>query len=629
MSKETVIEAARRCYNLPGWSNGYFDVDTQGHLVARIPSQCSEAEVDLYALSQEIRAAGLRLPVLVRCTDLLHHQVARLCGAFKRAMHDHDYTAGYTAVYPIKVNQQFSVVHRIINTEAGQVGLEAGSKPELMAVLGLSKSGSVVVCNGYKDREYIRLALMGRRLGLRIYLVVEKPSELELIIEQAAALNVQPLLGVRVRMASIGAGNWQNTGGAKSKFGLRTVQVLEMVERLRGAGLLDQLQMMHFHLGSQLANIADIRTGVREAARVFADLCALGAPIDSMDVGGGLGVDYEGTASRSFCSMNYTLDQYAEAIVRGIAVVCEENDLPQPTLMTESGRAMTAHHAFMITNVIDTEQAPGAEPPAPLPGVVPDVLKEMADLYEGLEHNAVLETWHEAERAMDDILGAYNRGLLSLKQRAHGEQLYYTILQHLRHRLQPDRREHREILDSLNEILADKYFCNLSVFQSLPDVWALDQIFPIVPLHRLDETPTRRTTLEDLTCDSDGRIDYYVDGEGIEHSLPVHAIKPGEEYLLGIFMVGAYQEILGDMHNLFGDTDAVDIEIQEDGSHRLSHAEKGDRVDELLRYVHFDPQQLREAYRKLVESAGLSDAETTQYLGEMEAGLAGYTYLDV
>ncbi len=624
---EQTIQAARQRYNLPGWSSGYFDVNSRGHLFARIPYQCREAEVDLYALSQEIRAAGLKLPVLVRCTDLLHHRVAGLCAAFRRAMTNHDYSAEYTAVYPIKVNQQFSVVRQIIGTEAVRVGLEAGSKPELMAVLGLSGPDSVVVCNGYKDREYIRLALMGRRLGLRIYLVVEKLSELQLIIEQAAELKVQPLLGVRVRMASIGAGNWQNTGGAKSKFGLRTAQVLEMVECLRRADMLDQLQMMHFHLGSQLANIADIRAGVREAARVFADLCALGAPVNTLDVGGGLGVDYEGTASRSFCSMNYTLDQYAEAIVQGVAVVCEENDLPRPALMTESGRAITAHHAFMMTNVIDTEQAPGEDPPVALQGVVPDVLKEMADLYDGLEHNAVLETWHEVGRALGDILEAYNRGLLGLGQRAQGEQYYYAILQHLRHRLQPDRREHREVLDSLNEILADKYFCNLSIFQSLPDVWALDQIFPIVPLHRLNEIPTRRTTLEDLTCDSDGRIDYYVDSEGIEHSLPVHAVKPGEEYLLGIFMVGAYQEILGDMHNLFGDTDAVDIEIQEDGSHRLSHAEKGDRVDELLSYVHFDPSQLREAYRALISASGLDEAEAAQYTREMEAGLSGYTYL--
>ncbi len=622
------IETARQRYNLPGWSNGYFDINAQGHLFARIPCRHREAEVDLYALAQEIRASGLRLPVLVRCTDLLHDRVASLCDAFGRARHNRDYPADYTPVYPIKVNQQFSVVRQLVNTEAAQVGLEAGSKPELMAVLGLAKPGSVVVCNGYKDRGYIRLALMGRRLGLRIYLVVEKLSELELIIEQAAALQVQPLLGVRVRMASIGAGNWQNTGGAKSKFGLRSAQVLELVERLHGAGLLSQLRMMHFHLGSQLANLADIRTGIREAARVYADLRNLGAPLDTLDVGGGLGVDYEGTASRSFCSMNYTLDQYAEAIVDGVANVCEEDDLPRPALMTESGRALTAHHAFMITNVIDSERSPGMEAPVPLEGAVPDVLKAVGDLYEQVEHSAVVETWHDARQAMDDILGAYSQGYLTLKQRALGEQYYYAILQRLRGRLQPERREHRELLDTLNEMLSDKYFCNLSVFQSLPDVWALDQIFPIVPLHRLDEAPTRRTSLEDLTCDSDGRIDFYVDGEGIEQTLPVHAVEPGEEYLLGIFMVGAYQEILGDMHNLFGDTDAVDIEIDADGSHRLSHAEQGDRVDALLRYVHFDPEQLRAAYHRLVEEAGLNDAEAAKYVREMEAGLTGYTYLE-
>ena len=626
--KKQSIDAARQRYNLPGWSSGYFDVNAQGHLFARIPYKGREADVDLYALSQEIREAGLRLPVLVRCTDLLHHRVASLSGAFEQAMRALDYHADYTAVYPIKVNQQFSVVRQIISTEGVQVGLEAGSKPELMAVLGVSKTGSVVICNGYKDREYIRLALMGRRLGLRIYLVVEKLSELEQIIEEATALQVQPLFGVRIRMASIGAGNWQNTGGAKSKFGLRTAQVLDMVEHLRNAGLLGQLQLMHFHLGSQLANIADIRTGVGEAARVYADLRALGAPVDTLDVGGGLGVDYEGTASRSFCSMNYTLKQYAEAIVHGINDVCVENELPRPALITESGRAMTAHHAFMITNVIDNEQSPGTGQPEPLDGVVPDVLKAIGELYDGIEHNALLETWHETERSLGDILSAYNNGLLNLKQRALGEQYYFAILQRLRELLQPERREHREVLDQLNEMLADKYFCNLSVFQSLPDVWALDQIFPIVPLHRLDETPTRRTTIEDLTCDSDGRIDHYVDGEGIEQSLPVHAITPGDEYLLGIFMVGAYQEILGDMHNLFGDTDAVDIEIQEDGSHCLSHAEQGDSVDELLRYVHFDPEQLREAYRCLIKDAGLNETEAAQFVSELDAGLTGYTYLE-
>jgi arginine decarboxylase len=351
-------------------------------------------------------------------------------------------------------------------------------------------------------------------------------------------------------------------------------------------------------------------------------------PIQVLDAGGGLGVDYEGTGSRSFCSMNYGVDQYAEAIVETVSRICAENDLQHPELITESGRAMTAHHALLITNVIDTEEAPGLDEPEPLDAAAPDTLRNLETLFHQLSERSPLEIYEDAGQYLEEVQQAYGMGYLNLQQRAQAELYHFSILQRLRRLLQPERRQHREVIDELNERLADKYFCNLSIFQSLPDVWALDQLFPIVPLQRLDEEPTRRTTLEDLTCDSDGRIDYYVDGEGVESSLPVHAVKADEPYLLGIFMVGAYQEILGDMHNLFGDTDAVNLDIRPDGSYALSQPEHGDRVDELLRYVHFEPDRLRAAYRQRIYAAELPPAEADRYLKELEAGLTGYTYLE-
>jgi arginine decarboxylase len=621
------IELSRACYNLAGWSDGYVDVNAAGHLVIRPGSSARSAEVDLVEVAETIRASGLNWPVLVRCGGILRDRVDCLCDAFETARAKLDYQGGYMAAYPIKVNQQFSVVQEILEHGQSRVGLEAGSKSELMAVLGLSQAGGLVICNGYKDREYIRLALIARKLGQRIYLVVEKISELDEILRQAAELDVSPLIGVRVRLASIGAGNWQNTGGDKSKFGLHATQVLEMIERLRDARLLDSLQLLHFHLGSQLANLRDIECGVEEAARFFSELHFLGAPIQVVDAGGGLGVDYEGTASHSLCSMNYTLLQYAELIVGTVQAICVENRLPEPEIITESGRAMTAHHAFLLTNVIDTEQVPGLETIVTPGDASPDVLTRLQQLYKQLEkHGDAAGFQQSLAVAIDELHSRYSRGLINLEQRAQGEQLYYAALRRLLPRLDPADIRQKNLKDELGQKLADKVFCNLSIFQSLPDVWAIDQVFPIVPLQRLDERPDRRARIEDLTCDSDGRIDFYVDGAGIENNMPLHAINKYESYLLGFFLVGAYQEILGDMHNLFGDTDAVNLEVHADGSYELSQPEHGDRADELLRYVHFDPHRLRAVYRQRIQSADLSESQARQFLAELEAGLSGYTY---
>jgi arginine decarboxylase len=625
---EWTPEQARAAYNIPNWSGGYVDVDHCGHLMMR--PRRGGAAVDLYALSEAVRAAGLALPVLARFPDILADRVDTLCGAFEAAIAAQRYGGRYTAVYPIKVNQQRAVVEAIVRHGGERTGLEAGSKPELMVVLGsLPDNGRVIVCNGYKDAEYIRLALHARRLGHRIYIVVEKRSELDIVLREAAALGIRPLLGVRARLASIGAGKWQNTGGEKSKFGLTSAQLLETVDTLRGAGLLDGLQLLHFHLGSQISNIRDLQNGLAEAARVYAALRQAGAPVEVLDVGGGLGVDYEGTRSRSFCSMNYSVEEYATNIVRGLAEFCRAEALPPPHLFTEAGRAMTAHHAVLLTHLIDHESLLDQPPLAPPPVDDPPPVRELWHSLEAAAAQPPEEAWHDAVLWMGEAQELFRAGRASLSQRARAERYYAAACLALRARLSPANRAQREILDELDEKLADKYFLNLSVFQSLPDVWAIDQIFPIVPLHRLNEPPARRGVLKDLTCDSDGRVDHYVTGEGVSDTLPLHAPRRGEDYRLGIFLVGAYQEILGDMHNLFGDVHAVNVRAGPDGAPLLEAPARGDTVDGLLRSINHRPEDLLAVYRAKVAAAGLPPAQAAAALGALQAGLSGYTYLEI
>ncbi len=616
-------DQARELYHIPHWGDGYFDVDPQGYLIARPDRRPNGPSVNLYQVIQVVREAGLSPPVLVRFTDILRDRARRLIDAFANAMEKSQYQGRYTAVYPIKVNQQRRVVEQILSASP-QVGLEAGSKPELLAVLALSRPGGTIICNGYKDREYIRLALLGERLGMSSYIVIEKLSELDTIIAQVADLGIRPRLGVRVRMSSIGAGKWQNTGGDKAKFGLSATQVLELVNRLRAVGKLDCLELMHFHLGSQVANIRDIQNGLVEAARYYAELRRLGAPITTVDVGGGLGVDYEGTASRSFCSINYSLQEYANNVVYALAGVCNATGLPHPHLITESGRAMTAHHALLITHVIDSEPAPGGDPgSAPAPED-PPILHDLWNSWVNVNPHNALETYHDVMHWFSEVQTLFDHGLLSLPQRAAAERLYHATCTRVRGVLQGEAgsRRSREVLDELTERQADKYFCNFSLFQSIPDSWAIDQVFPVVPLHHLDKPPQRRVVIEDITCDSDGRIDLYVDAAGVETTLPLHTWQPGKDYWLGIFLLGAYQEILGDIHNLFGDTNAVNIELTPTGDWKLMEPVRGDTVEAVLSYVHFNAQDLLTALRaKLPVGAD-------ELLAELAAGLQGYTYLE-
>ncbi|MDM8547198.1 biosynthetic arginine decarboxylase [Candidatus Venteria ishoeyi] len=628
-------------YRLPYWSEHYFQIAENGVLQVcpqAQPMTEQPSSIDLLQLLKQLREQGLGLPVLLRFPEILQHRVQALCQAFAKAKATEAYQSHYTVIYPIKVNQQRTVVEEIL--AAGQdkqyrVGLEAGSKPELMAVLALAPVGSIVICNGYKDEEYIRLALIGLQLGLELYLVVEKLSELRLILQHSQVMQVTPRLGVRVRLASISAGKWQNTGGEKAKFGLSSSQVLEMIEQLQAAGHIDWLQLMHFHMGSQVANIRDIQHALNEAARYYYELHQLGAPVAHVDIGGGLGVDYEGSQSRTDCSMNYNLQEYANDVVAAFARICVEHKLAQPHLLSESGRALTAHHAMLVTQVTDVESLPQAQP-APPQMEEPSVIQEMRAGLQALNQRSLLEVWHDACYWMEEAHNLFNHGLLNLAQRACAEHLYFATCQQIQPLLQPHIRSHREVLDELHEKLADKYFCNFSLFQSMPDAWAISQVFPILPLQNLHQEPQSRAILQDLTCDSDGQFRRYVDALGIESSLPVHKLQAGEDYLLGVFMVGAYQEILGDMHNLFGDTHAVNVrlhgqaksEVTSALAYQLDEIEPGDSVEDMLNYVHFDVNRFRRLYRQRLQNSVLNSQQQRSYLDELQAGLQAYTYLE-
>jgi arginine decarboxylase len=622
---EDQIEANRRLYGVSRWSDGYFDIGRRGRLVVR-PFR-NGAEIDVVDLVRRARLAGLAPPILFRFTDILRDRLDRLHNAFRKAMATAGYEGRYRVVYPIKVNQQRSVVDTLVGHGGARVGMETGSKPELMAVLGVSPPGGLIVCNGYKDHEYLELALIAQRLGHEVYIVVEKLSELDRIIQLAREFELEPRLGVRLRLSSVGAGNWQDTGGEKSKFGLTAGQLLEAAERATQVGMGHCIKMLHVHVGSQVPNLRDIRRGLTEAARVYTDLRNAGLGLGLMDVGGGLGVDYEGTRSRSANSINYTVEDYARTVVETIADVCDGAGQPRPEIVSESGRAMVAQHAVLVTNVIDTD-VPADTPPGKPPEDSGAEVAALWDQFERLADSSPEEVYRETQHLMAELHQRYIMGELDLHERARGEALARALMQAVRDRLLGQANPPRAILDELKQITADKLFINMSVFQSLPDIWAIDQVFPIMPAQRLDEPPTRRGVLRDLTCDSDGRVDLYVDGEGIEHSLPVHSVGADEEYLLAILMVGAYQEILGDLHNLFGDTDSVDVYLSPSGEPVLGMPRSGDTAEQLLAYVHFAPDELRAAYARKIAAAGLDEEDQSYFLRALSDGLSGYTYLE-
>ncbi|HEY5022886.1 MAG TPA: biosynthetic arginine decarboxylase [Gemmatimonadaceae bacterium] len=629
------IESARALYNIEGWGVGFFDINEAGHVVVKPDQEKTDRELDLFELANDLEEQGVGLPLLLRFSDILRSRIESLNEKFSRARQEFAYEGGYTTVYPIKVNQQRHVVEEIVEFgKVAGVGLECGSKPELQAVLGLAEhTDHLIVCNGYKDEEFMRLALMGQKLGHQVFIVLEQLSEVDVLLQVADELGVTPTAGVRVKLYSEGSGRWAKSGGEKSKFGLSTAQLVKLVDRLKNEGRLDILKLIHFHLGSQITDIRYIKAGLQEVSRYYAELRGLGVDITHVDVGGGLGVDYDGSNSTSQASVNYSLQEYADDVIYTIAEACRQHELPMPHIISESGRALTAHHALLLLSVIDVEsQADNAVPD--LTEEHPTLLHEMAADYASLSkprvsRKRVREVYHDAtfdkERAQD----FFNSGVLTLRDRAIAEQIYLSTIAAVARIAHRDRDEYSDIIDDLEATMVDRYFCNFSLFQSLPDSWAIDQIFPIMPIHRLNEKPTRRGTIQDVTCDSDGKIETFIGDRTPHKSLELHPFNDGDPYIIGIFLTGAYQEILGDLHNLFGDTNAVHIRLSATDGYEVTDLVHGDTVTEVLAYVQFRASDLLATFRRKVANAtNLARQEANTFIADYVAGLEGYTYLE-
>ena len=628
------IASARSLYNIEGWGIGFFDINEAGHVVVRPDREKSDRELDLFELASDLEEQGVGLPLLLRFSDILRSRIESLNDKFMRAREEYSYQGGYTTVYPIKVNQQRHVVEEIVEFgKAAGVGLECGSKPELQAVLGLAEhTDHLIVCNGYKDEEFMRLALMGQKLGHQVFIVLEQLSEVDVLLQVADELGVKPTAGVRIKLYSEGSGRWAKSGGEKSKFGLSTAQLVKLVDKLRDAGRLDILKLIHFHLGSQITDIRYIKSGLQEVSRYYAELRGLGVDITHVDVGGGLGVDYDGSGSTSQASVNYTLQEYADDVIYTIAESCRQHELPMPHIISESGRALTAHHALLLLSVIDVEsQADNAVPE--LTDEHHALLHEMAADYASVSKRVskkrVREVYHDATFDKERAQELFNSGVLTLRDRAVAEQIYLATIAAVSRIAQKDRDEYSDIIDDVEATMVDRYFCNFSLFQSLPDSWAIDQIFPIMPIHRLNEEPTRRGTIQDVTCDSDGKIECFIGERTVRKSLELHPFNDGDPYIIGIFLTGAYQEILGDLHNLFGDTNAVHIRLSESKGYEVTDLVHGDTVTEVLDYVQFRASDLLATFRRKVANAtDISRQDANMFIADYIAGLEGYTYLE-
>ena len=614
---------------MSGWGQGYFRVNEAGHVTVH-PDGNPKRGLDLYQLALDLNAQGVGLPLLLRFSDILRSRIQALAGQFESAIKEFGYEGKYTTVYPVKVNQQRHVVQEIVEfgTPHG-AGLECGSKPELMAVLALNESTHhLIVCNGYKDEEFMRLALMGQKLGHSVMIVLEQLNELEVLLRVSEDMGVEPTVGVRIKLASEGSGRWAKTAGEKSKFGLGAVELVRLLDRLAAAGRKDILRLVHFHLGSQIPDIRVIKAGLEEIGRYYAELRGMGfSRLDHVDVGGGLGVDYDGSRSTRPASVNYSMREYANDVVYTLGTVCRSEELPMPSIISESGRALTAHHSLLLMNVIEVESLNESVAPA-LRAEPHPLLLEMAEDLTSFTPDRVQEVFHDVVFAKERAQEYFASGVFSLRDKADAEQFYLCTLNAIAGAIAEDKAAYPEIAAHIDAVLVDRYFCNFSVFQSLPDNWAIDQIFPIIPIHRLNQQPTRRGTLQDITCDSDGVIDRFAGGRKGKPSLELPPVVEDEPYILGIFLTGAYQEILGDLHNLFGDTNAVHVRLTEHG-YEVTDLVHGDTVTEVLNYVQFHASDLLATFRRKVGKAReLSRQEANSFIADYVAGLEGYTYLE-
>jgi arginine decarboxylase len=618
-------------YNVNGWGRDFFGVNENGN-VEVTPAGNGSPRIDLKVLIEDLRSRGLKLPMLIRFSDILRRRVEQLCGSFQQAVAENDYKGSYRGVYPIKVNQQRHVVEELV--EYGRpfnLGLEAGSKPELLVALALQDNPeALVLCNGYKDRAYIETALLAQKLGRRVVITMDRLAELETILSASRELDVEPTIGMRARLSTRGAGKWVESTGDRSKFGLTTGEMVEAVERLRAEGKLGCLQLLHFHIGSQITNIRAIKDALREGSRIFVELYGLGATnMRYFDCGGGLGVDYDGSQTNFHSSVNYTLQEYASDVVIAIGQACNERGVPHPDIVTESGRALVAHHSVLVFDVLDTNQMLLGHNPAAVPPGAHRALQQLWETYDGVSRKNFQESYHDALSGREEAIAAFNFGVLDLRTRAHAEQLFYATIEKIL-KIVRDLPYVPDELEGLEKQLADTYYCNFSLFQSLPDHWAVRQLFPTLPVQGLNKVPTRKAVLADLTCDSDGKMDQFIDLRDVKHFLEMHPKEPGEPYYVATFLVGAYQEILGDLHNLFGDTDAVHVKAEGD-NYRVEHVVQGDSVAEVLTYVQYSREDLIARVRRATEDAvrekRLTPAESGRLMRRYQEGLDGHTYL--
>lgn len=614
-------------YNINQWGEGYFSINPQGNI--EVSANEAANGVELQKIVNAAGRAGLQLPLLIRFTDILQDRVSRLYTAFHQAIRETEYGGRYKLVYPIKVNQQQSVLRELLRAPEHAIGLEAGSKPELMAVIGLlGQRQSTIICNGYKDSSYIRTALIAQQMGHEVFIVIEKHSELETILREAERLEVQPKIGIRIRLTTKSAGKWENTGGVKSKFGLNAAQVLDVIERLKEKNSLACLQLMHCHLGSQIANIQDLRQCMQEVARYYVELRNLDAPIATVDVGGGLAVDYEGTHSNTDCSMNYSIHEYATHILLALRYLCQEAGLHEPDIISESGRALTAHHAVLVTNITDVETVRKTRE---LPLIEPDdshVIHEIWDTYRSLSASPASEVYHYATHSLMEAHSKFKHGVIHLQEKAKVEQLYTNICLEIQQKLDESNPGDSELIAAINERLACKMFCNLSFFQSIPDAWAIGQIFPVAPISQLTPNPEMHAILQDLTCDSDGTIKQYTGHTLYNNTLRLPVYDEKKPYHLAFFLVGAYQEILGNLHNLFGDTNSMDVQLNGEGDFEMTDLISGDTITNVLSFANYDSKRLLQSYERQLLNADLSSDKVQFYLNELRSIFTQQTYLD-